>query len=131
MPSVLTSQSLGSLRRSDAEALRIIADANDKRLPEVVRGCLAALGLGLKKQILDFDRMIMAWHCSNQTSKRLKTAFLASVRCWPLLWWRVLVIWPSCFRLPYPDLSDRVESLIGSLGKHYSLCITIAAIIAM
>jgi transposase len=36
--------------------------------------CLAALGsqlLCLKKQILDFDRMIMAWHRSNQTSKRL------------------------------------------------------------
>lgn len=38
------------------------------------RACLAALGsqlLGLKKQILEFDRMILAWHRSNQTSKRL------------------------------------------------------------
>jgi hypothetical protein len=35
---------------------------------------LAALGtqlLRLKEQILEFDRMIMAWHRSNQTSKRL------------------------------------------------------------
>jgi hypothetical protein len=34
----------------------------------------AALGdqlLSLKRQILEFDRMIMAWHRSNQTSKRL------------------------------------------------------------
>jgi transposase len=45
--------------------------------------------LSLKKQILDFDRMIMAWHRSNQTSKRLNcipgvgpllaTALVASV----------------------------------------------------
>jgi hypothetical protein len=38
------------------------------------RACLAALGtqlLSLKKQIGEFDRMIMAWHRSNQTSKRL------------------------------------------------------------
>jgi transposase len=45
-----------------------------KRLPEVARTCLAALGtqlLALKEQILEFDRMILAWHRSNQTSKRL------------------------------------------------------------
>src|SRR5205085_3000059 len=61
-------------RNGVEELLRVIADANDSRVPEVVRGCLAALGsqlLGLKKQILDFDRMILAWHRSNQTSKRL------------------------------------------------------------
>jgi transposase len=43
-------------------------------LPEVGRACLAAFGdqlLGLKRQILEFDRMIMAWHRSNQTSNRL------------------------------------------------------------
>jgi transposase len=56
------------------ELLRVIADPSDKRVPDVVRACLAALGsqlLSLKKQILNFDRMIMAWHRSNQTSKRL------------------------------------------------------------
>ena len=71
---------------------RVIADPSDKRVPDVVRTCLAALGsqlLSLKKQILDFDRMIMAWHRSNQTSKRLNcipgvgpllaTALVASV----------------------------------------------------
>src|SRR5262245_20384016 len=61
-------------RRGVGELLRVIADPSDKRLPEVVRACLAALGsqlLSLKKQILDFDRMIMAWYRSNQTSKRL------------------------------------------------------------
>src|SRR5467141_1819422 len=43
---------------------------------QATSGCLrlAALGtqlLRLKQQILEFDRMIMAWHRSNQTSKRL------------------------------------------------------------
>jgi transposase len=43
-------------------------------VPEIARACLAALGahlLRLKEQILEFDRMILAWHRSNQTSKRL------------------------------------------------------------
>ena len=51
------------------ELLRVVADPSDKRVPELVRSCLAALGsqlLGLKKQILEFDRMILAWHRSNQ-----------------------------------------------------------------
>jgi transposase len=41
---------------------------------EVARACLAALGtqlLSLKQQIVEFDRMIMAWHRSNQASKHL------------------------------------------------------------
>ena len=61
-------------RKGVEKLLRIIADPSDKRVPEVVRACLAALGsqlLSLKKQILQFDRMIMAWHRSNSTSKRL------------------------------------------------------------
>jgi transposase len=43
-------------------------------VPDVVRACLGALGtqlLGLKKQILELDRMIMAWYRSNETSRRL------------------------------------------------------------
>src|SRR5215475_13913216 len=79
-------------RKGVEELLCVVADPNDKRVPEVVRACVAALGsqlLSLKKQILDFDRMIMAWHRSNQTSKRLNcipgvgpllaTALVASV----------------------------------------------------
>src|SRR5438046_476128 len=61
-------------RRGVEELLRVIADTSDKRVLEIVRSCLAALGrqlLSLKKQILEFDRMILAWHRSNQTSKRL------------------------------------------------------------
>jgi transposase len=61
-------------RRGVTELLHVVADPNDKRVPEVARACLAALGtqlLALKEQILEFDRMILAWHRSNQTSKRL------------------------------------------------------------
>src|ERR1700733_13515744 len=64
-------------RRGVTELLRVVAAPNDKRVPEVARACLAALAalgtqlLALKEQILEFDRMILAWHRSNQTSKRL------------------------------------------------------------
>src|SRR3984885_10353197 len=61
-------------RKGIEELLRVIADPSDKRVSDVVRACLAALGsqlFSLKKQILDFDRMILAWHRSDQTSKRL------------------------------------------------------------
>jgi transposase len=56
------------------ELLRVVADGNDKRVPDVVRACLGALGtqlLSLKKQILELDRTIMAWYRSNETSRRL------------------------------------------------------------
>jgi transposase len=61
-------------RRGVDELLEVVADVNDNRLSEVARACLAALGDQLrmvKAQILNFDRMIMAWHRSNETSKRL------------------------------------------------------------
>ena len=61
-------------RNGVEELLGVVADASDKRVPEVARACLAALGAQLrmlKAQILEFDRMINAWHRSNETSKRL------------------------------------------------------------
>src|SRR5476651_666312 len=60
-------------RKGVEELLDVVADANDERLPEVARACLAALGTqlrSLKAQILEFDRIIMAWHRSNETSQR-------------------------------------------------------------
>jgi len=61
-------------RKGVADLLDIVADPSDRRLPEVARACLAALGVQLrllKAQILEFDRRIMAWHRSNETRKRL------------------------------------------------------------
>jgi transposase len=61
-------------RKGVEELLRIAADPGDTRVPEVARMCIAALGVQLrilKAQILEFDRRIIAWHRSNETSKRL------------------------------------------------------------
>jgi len=54
--------------------LRIIGEHEDSRLPEVARSCLKALVTQLhlvKRQILEADRRILAWHRSNETSRRL------------------------------------------------------------
>jgi transposase len=51
-----------------------VADRSDKRLPDLARLCVAALGAQLqmlKARILEFDRLIRAWHRSNEASKRL------------------------------------------------------------
>ena len=64
-------------RKGVEELLRVIADPADKRIPEIARACLAALGTQLqrlKEQLLEFDRMIMAWHRSDATSRRLDEA---------------------------------------------------------
>jgi transposase len=79
-------------RQGVEQLLGIVADAHDKRLPEIARACVAALGAQLrmlKAQILQFDRMIIAWHRSSEASKRLDeipgvgpalaTALIASV----------------------------------------------------
>src|SRR4249919_968505 len=61
-------------RNGVEELLDVVADPNDDRVPEVARECLAGLGAQLrmlKAQILEFDRCIVAWHRSNETSKRL------------------------------------------------------------
>ena len=61
-------------RNGVEELLDVVADSSDKRLPDIARTCLTALGAQLrllKAQVLEFDRRIMAWHRSNETSKRL------------------------------------------------------------
>ena len=61
-------------RNGVEQLLGIAADASDKRLPEVARACVTALGAQLrmlKAQILEFDRMINAWHRSSEASRRL------------------------------------------------------------
>ena len=61
-------------RNGVEQLLSVGADSNDRRLPEVARVCVKALGAQLqtlKAQILEFDRMIRAWHRSNEASRRL------------------------------------------------------------
>jgi len=62
-------------RKGVEELLNVVTNASDKRLPVVARMCLASLGAQLrrlKQQILEFDRMIMAWHRSHEASRRLE-----------------------------------------------------------
>jgi transposase len=61
-------------RKGVEQLLAVVGDARDRRVPELARACVAALGAQLrrlKEQILEFDRMIMAWHRSSETSRRL------------------------------------------------------------
>ena len=61
-------------RKGVEQLLAFVTDASDQRVPEAARACVAALGVQLrmlKAQILEFDRRIMAWHRSNETSRRL------------------------------------------------------------
>src|SRR6202049_4058945 len=61
-------------RNGVEQLLSVAADPSGKRVPEIARACLSALGAQLrrlKEHILEFDCRIMAWHRSNETSKRL------------------------------------------------------------
>jgi transposase len=61
-------------RKGVEQLLDIVTEAKDQRVPELARACIAALGAQLrrlKEKILEFDRMIVAWHRSNATSQRL------------------------------------------------------------
>src|SRR6266576_2673945 len=61
-------------RNGVEDLLDVVADPNDKRVPATARACLVALGAQLhrlKEQILEFDRMIRAWHRSSEMSLRL------------------------------------------------------------
>jgi transposase len=61
-------------RKGVEDLLNVVANPSDKRVPEIARACLVALGAQLRKlkeQILEFDRMIRAWHRSNEMSLRL------------------------------------------------------------
>jgi transposase len=61
-------------RRGVQDLLNVVADPHDTRVPEIARACLLALAGQLrriKEQILEFDRMIRAWHRSSQASRQL------------------------------------------------------------
>src|SRR5258705_13290013 len=64
-------------RHGVEELLNVVADPNDKRVPEMARACLLAFGAQLrriKEQVLEFDRLIRAWHRSNEVCMRLDEA---------------------------------------------------------
>ena len=64
-------------RHGVEELLNVVADPNDKRVPEIARACLSAFGAQLrriKEQILELDRLIRAWHRSNEMSMRFDQA---------------------------------------------------------
>src|SRR5450631_1935209 len=64
-------------RRGVEELLNVVADPSDRRVPEMARACLLAFGAQLgkiKEQVLEFDRLIRAWHRSNEMSMRLDEA---------------------------------------------------------
>ena len=64
-------------RKGVEELLHVVADPADNRVPAIARACLAALEAQLrrlKEQILEFDRLITAWH---RSSEMRLTALLA------------------------------------------------------
>ncbi len=67
---------VAGIGRNGVEALlEFIARGDDARIPSEARDCLMTLveQLGLvKRQILDADRRILAWHRSDELSKRLE-----------------------------------------------------------
>jgi len=79
-------------RNGVEKLLELISKGEDERLPLVARECLMALAAQLelvKRQILEADRRVRAWHRTSKTSKRLEaipgvgplvaTALVASV----------------------------------------------------
>ncbi len=66
---------VAQIGRNGVESLlRIIGEHEDSRLPEVARSCLKALVAQLhlvKRQVLEADSRILAWHRSNETSRQL------------------------------------------------------------
>ena len=75
-------------RHGVEQLLGVASDSSDKRLPEVARACVAALGAQLrtlKAQILEFDRMIRAWHRSNEPAGGSTTSPV-SARHWRPPW---------------------------------------------
>ena len=112
-------------RNGVEELLDVVADPNDDRVPEVARECLAGLGAQLrmlKAQILEFDRRILAWHRSNETSRRLDEIPGVGPRSQPR-WWPALPIRGLCGRKRFFGLGgacaetelERGERKLGSI----------------
>jgi len=62
-------------RNGVEKLLELIAKGGDERIPPQARACLMALTAQLelvKRQILDADRWVLAWHRSDELSRRLE-----------------------------------------------------------
>ena len=62
-------------RNGVEKLLELITTGEDERIPPAARECLMALATQLelvKRQILEADRRVLAWHRSSKTSKRLE-----------------------------------------------------------
>ena len=62
-------------RNGVEKLLELISKGEDERIPPVARDCLMALAAQLdlvKRQILEADRRVRAWHRTSKTSKRLE-----------------------------------------------------------
>ena len=62
-------------RNGVEKLLEIITGGEDDRIPPTARACLMALAAQLamvKRQILEADRRVLAWHRTSKTSKRLE-----------------------------------------------------------
>jgi len=62
-------------RNGVEKLLELISKGEDERIPPVARECLMALAAQLdlvKRQILEADRRVRAWHRTSKTSKRLE-----------------------------------------------------------
>src|ERR1700690_3422942 len=81
-------------RNGVEELLEVVADAKDTRLPEIARACVAALGtqlLALKARY--WHSIVVSWPGTDQTRRASgSTRSRASVRRWPPLWSRALLI---------------------------------------
>jgi transposase len=94
-------------------------------IPDVARACVTALGAQLrmpKARKLEFDRLIMSWHRSNEASKRLDeipgvgpalaTALVASVAD---------PIWAEFFRLDWACAEATLERGQGQAGQYQQI----------
>src|SRR5258708_7218145 len=83
-------------RNGVEQLLEVVADANDARLPEIARACVAALGSqlqALKAHIRSWHSTAASWPGTDQTRQaRGSTRSRASVRRWRLLWSQALPI---------------------------------------
>ena len=61
-------------RNGVEKLLQTIGDGQDARIPDVARTCLEVLAMQLQlvnRHILEADRRVLAWHRSNEASRRL------------------------------------------------------------